>query len=516
MLARLGIALTATSLVMIVGCSDPNDPQTWIKRLRNPKYATEAVKRLRDLKDPVAVKPLCDLYQEYESPNILKAIISFKHPDSVPTLIKALSFNEDNYHNATLAAAALAEMKATEAVAALIKVLEKPMSIRSRANLAKLSAINALMELESKEAVPALIEVAGAPPEHQDFLLAKRAMEALGAVGDPSAVSVLIRGLFASSTVQGSSFPQARVALVRIGEPAVEPLLKAMRGQDTELNEMAKQLSFGERVIVNKIARVLGDMRASTAVPALLKKLPQGRDVEEPGLAGVIEALGKIGDRRAIGPLVSLVRNARADAKLRIQVCSALTLIPGSAITLPVLLELAEKGYVNGNYTDLREAAVMAYSRIVGEDARDGVQKVKAMLEAEKLKGYKATIGVFGEALERVKLALECGDDVRCYAKTLGDTAATPVQREKSGIMIGLLPEGRVALDALVKALPDREPILRLFFLQSAIRIGKGSDTELVKTITDLEAKDSKRRAKFLGGDLASAERIALAVIKRK
>jgi hypothetical protein len=197
------------------------------------------------------------------------------------------------------------------------------------------------------------------------------------------------------------------------------------------------------------------------------------------------------------------------------QACQALTVI-GDKAALPSLLKVAETGYIEGGYTNLREGAVMAYARVVGAEAKAGEAKVKAMIDDPKIKAFKETQGVFKEAYDRMKVALECGDDAACYGKKVNNTSLTLAQREKAGIMIGILESGRAALDALVRALPVREPILRLFFLESAKRIGKASDAELVKTIETLVAKDSKRAIKFLGSDLASADKIALAIVQRK
>ncbi len=111
---------------------------------------------------------------------------------------------------------------------------------------------------------------------------------------------------------------------------------------------------------------------------------------------------------------------------------------------------------------------------------------------------------------------MECGDDAKCYGKKVLDKSLKLAQREKAGIMIGVLDTGRDALPELVKALPVREPVLRLYFLMSAKRIGLPSDTELVKTLEYLAEKDSKRKVKYLGADLASADKVTLAAIVAK
>lgn len=516
-LVARSMLIFSSCALLLSACNDPKDPQTWIKKLNSAKESKEAVRQLKKMgpkRAAAAVEPLCKLFAADPDPETLKAIVSFKDKRSIPTLIEALDFREEDYHNASVAAMALAKMKAVEAVPALIKVLKKSLPIKSRANKAKVAAIEALRLLGDKKAVPALIAVAEGRPERQDFFLNKKAMTALGDLGDPEAIPVLIRGLFMASTIQGVSFPMARVALVKIGSKAAPALLAAMDGKDARLNLMAKELKFIEGVVLNKVAIVLGDMRAKAAVPRLLELLSKA-NLKETKSAGIIEALGKIGDKRAVPALNKLVLNKKATYKLRAQACSALTVL-GDKSSVPALLTVAEKGFMDGGYYNLREAGAMAYGRIVGAEAAQGVKIFEGMLADKELKKYKQNYATFKEAFDRVKLGLECKDDAKCYGKKLHDKKLSLAQREKAAVMVGILPNGREALGDVVKALPIREPILRLFLLQSAMRIGTKSDAALVKTLTELAVKDSKRKTKFHGADLASADKIALANILGK
>lgn len=514
--------LACSFLLNFVACSDPKNPQTWIKRLRDPEYAPEAVKQLEKIGNPVAIKPLCDLYKDFESPNILKAIISFKgkDPDSMTCLLRALDLTtEDKYNNSTMASQALAELKAVEAVDALAKVAEKTMPLKSRANLARQAAIRALAAIGDKKAVPVLIKILEGKPTEQDFLLNKEAAVALGNIADPVAIPSLLKGLFMSSSIQGTSFPQARVAMVRMGQPAVKPLIEALQGKNEKLNAMPKEWDWKDEnpkaVIQNKLAIVLGDMMAKDATPALLELLDKADiEGEETTIAGVIEALGKIGDERAVEPLVKILTNKKANWKLRMQVTSALTVMNAKK-ALSALLEVAQTGEVEDGYTNLMEAAAMAYGRIVGAEAEKGEAKVKEIMKNEKLKAEE-TQKLFTEILERMSVAKECKDDAACYGKKIVDDKQSLVKREKAGIMIAILPDGRKALNDLIKALPEREPVLRLYYLMAAKRIGQASDTELVKLIETLVEKDSKRTIKALGADLASEDKVALAVVQSK
>jgi HEAT repeat protein len=503
---------------LLVACEDPKDPKTWIKKLRNPEHATEAVKQLQKLGKPEAVLPLCDLYKDFESPTILKAIISFKDKQAIPTLIKALDTTEDKYHNITLAAAALADTKAPEVVEPLCKAAERPMAIKSRANLGRLAAIEALAEMKDKRAVPCLVNVLSKRPEEQDFLLNKRAAWALGEIGDPAAVPVLVRALFMASTIQGPCYPMARVALVKLGKVSIQPLIDAFQGKNEQLNAMGKALDFGEGVIRQKTAWVLGDMMATEALDVLLDAYNKAKlEVEDDainGLDGIIEALGRIVDPKVLKPLIKGLANAKANYKIRMQICQALTVIGGKE-SLPTLLEVMQKGFIEDGFTNLIEGAAMAFGRIIGAEAEQYYPKVQAIMKDKRLEAQQ-TQDLFKEVLKRMDLGKECKDDAACYGKVMATDSAELVKREKAGIMIGFLPDNRKALPDLVKALPIREPVLRLYFLQSAKKIGTAKDTELLSTLQTLYDKDSKRTVKALGADLASEDAVTLAVVKRK
>lgn len=512
---RLTLVLVAA--LQLAACNDPNNPQTWIKRLRQPEHAAEAVRRLRELGDPVAVPALCELYKDYPHAHILRTIISFKDRRAVPTLVSALDFEEQNYHNASLAAQALAVLGAREALPALVRVLERPLPLKSRANLAKQEALRAIVRLGDRSAVPALLKVLEASPEQQDFFLNKLAAAALGEFGDPAAVPALIRALFRSSTVQGSLFPQAEVALVQIGAPAVAPLLEALQGRDQALNALGQTLEFRPGVVLGKTAIVLGSLRARAAVPVLLERLALPEARRDPASAGVIEALGKIGDRRAVTPLLALLTDGEAEQGLRIQSTTALLLI-GDKRALPALLAMAEKGYLEGGLWDLRVKAAEAYSGLVGQEAAGGAPVFDAILADEQLSqpGYRTVRQFFSAARERIKLALACGDDVACYAARLNAPGSAPAMREKAAIMIGVLPDGRGALAEVIKALPTRDPVsFRQFLLETIKRIGRADDAALVAALRLAVERDARLSPRFLGADLASLDRITLALVQR-
>ena len=156
-MSRFTVLVVGVSF-LLTACDDPKDPQTWIKKLRDPEHATKAVESCTSsaIPWPSSRCAICSRTSRARRSSRRSSTWSKRTQEQAihPTLICALDFTEDKYHNATLAAKALADLKAIEAVEPLGKVLERPMAIKSRANLAKLAAIKALAELGDKQAVP--------------------------------------------------------------------------------------------------------------------------------------------------------------------------------------------------------------------------------------------------------------------------------------------------------------------------------------------------------------------------
>jgi HEAT repeat protein len=160
----------------------------WVALLRVPERAVEAVKTLERSGRPEAITPLCELYNDFASPLILRAIITLMKCDpgnklGRAALVGSLRPEPDKYFLTILAADALGDLRATEAVLPLGAVLDRSFGVRARANLAKLAAIRSLIKIRDPRAAPFLTRAAGRssdPPEVQ-----KAAAEALRHLAAP-------------------------------------------------------------------------------------------------------------------------------------------------------------------------------------------------------------------------------------------------------------------------------------------------------------------------------------------
>jgi HEAT repeat protein len=414
-----------------------------------------------------------------------------------------------------MAAGVLGEMKAVDAVEPLIKAADKQLPVKSRANSVRLAAIRALVKIGDSRAVPLLDKILTTSANEQDFLLNQKAALGLAELRDPSSVPFLLKGLFMTGR-QTNIFQECRLALVRIGDPAVAPLIELLQERNADIRQMATELQFDKQtpgIVPFKAAVVLGDLRAKKAVGPLIARL------NVPAKGGehnaVLIALGQIGTPQAVDMLINMARGAKVQPPLRAAATDGLYL-SGDKRAVPTLMELAKSGYIvapNGEKaSDLRANAAIDLARIAGKEHFDAF---KALVDKET-----AVQGVFGEALDRMQVAKECGTNLGCYGKVLNDPSWT--RAEKAAFAIGFSGDAARGIPLLlaalkpVAALPqDRYPVHQAI-LYSLTRLGtkscKECEDKLIKQI------DRDEKAVRIPGarDLLAETRVALAVIQNK
>src|SRR5258708_714387 len=242
----LALSLAALAAALSVGnlaCQgDPDDPMTWAKQVKDLRTQKEALDHLANMdveKARPAVPALIELYQDDKRPEHLEALARYRDPRTKALLIAALEYTDDDFDRATIAAGALGEMKDPEAIAPLIKAVEKPLPIKSRANSTRIAALRALVKIGDKRAVPTLMKVLTTSADDQDFLLNQKAALGLAEFRDPQSIPALIKGLF--MTGRGTqTFQERRLALVRIGPPAVAPLAELPQAKNAATHSMPR------------------------------------------------------------------------------------------------------------------------------------------------------------------------------------------------------------------------------------------------------------------------------------
>ena len=474
----LGLGFVVLGLMACV--SDPRDPNTWIKKLSDPRDQKDAVMQLRRIGDPVAVPPLVELYKKTKDAEVLKAIASFKDKRSVPTLVDALDFSEDSCEPSAAAATALGDINDPAAVDALIKALQKPLPVKTRCNVVKLESMKALAKMKAPAALDALVKVLETSADEQDFFLNQEAAKSLGEFADPRAVPALIRGLFMVG--RGADIYQpCRVALLKIGAGSVQPLVDAHLHKNDALEADGKKNEFRPGLIEQKTALVLGDLRAKAAVPTLLGTLKKPKVGDNH--RGALYALGMIADPATTKDVVALLNDAKQDYTDRISAAEALNFI-GDPASFPALLAAAKSADVmkdGAKYPDVRIAAAMSYARMGGAAEQAAFAPVAA--------AEKAAPEQFKECATRLEVAKKCAKDVGCYIGALDDPSLP--KQEKAGFMLGHL--GKEALPGLVKKISAREPIVRLAVLHS---IGLLADKGAADVLKALDAQIDTDRTK--------------------
>ena len=163
----------------------------------------------------------------------------------------------------------------------------------------------------------------------------------------------------------------AAEALVKIGAPAVEPLIAALKDKDSDVRYAA--------------AKALGEIKDPRAVEPLIAAL---KDESSSVRRAAAEALGKIGDPRAVEPLIAVPKDYYSG--VRYAVTKALVKIGAPAVE-PLIAALKDK---DSKDSDVRQAAAEALGEI--KDPR-AVEPLIAALKDGDSDVRKAAAKALGE-----------------------------------------------------------------------------------------------------------------------
>jgi HEAT repeat protein len=517
--AALALAFTVCFAPACQG--DPNDAMTWAKQLKNLRTQKEALDHLANMdveKARPAVPALIELFQDTKRPEHLEALARYLDPRTKQIMVEALDYTDDDFDRATIAAGVLGDMKAADALPALIKAAEKELPVKSRANNARISAMRALVKIGDRRAVPTLMKILTTSADEQDFLLNQKAALGLAEFRDPQSIPALTKGLFMTGRGTGI-FQECRLALVRIGAPAIDPMIALLKEENPEIQEMAKKLKFEAPppegtpgVVPHKAAIILGDLRAKKAVPVLAARLHQKARGDEHRSALI--ALGYIATPQAVEAILADLKDTKADPAERASAADALYL-SGDRRAVPTLLEVAKSGYVMSGgqkASDLRASSAIALARIAGKET---YEPFKALFDKET-----AAQGVFGLALERMNVAKECDRDVACYGRKLNDKL--PERSEKAAFAIAFSGDAKQGLPILLGAMkpittmvPERYPVHQAILFALA-RLGSKDCKECIDKLDKQIDRDEKAVRLPGARDLLGETRVTEAIILNK
>jgi len=465
-------AASALLVATLAGCNtDPSKPAYWVDRLtsRGVQQRIEACNHLRKMND-LASTPKIEALLKDEDPRVRMAAAGalgdLGDKGAVQPLIEALDFSVGggtdretrtiNEANKAIAIA-LGELGDHAAGPAEVKLL------RSRDHYVLLAAVEALGTLRDHAAVEPLMAIA--TDDSVEPFIAKKAIMALGRIGDPRAVPAVERMLFRER--QGVSFyPEASFAVFEIGEPAATPLIQLLAGKDKPFEKWAEENQILPEALLAKTAQVLGDVGDPRAEPALLSRLryESPSDYKLLVRANAAESLGLLRDKAAAKPIAALL--GEPEANIRDAYGRALVLI-GDPSVVPELLKAAQTGS-----WDAREGSLHALSNLATGAEIPAMEKLIAEEPSRWTKecadagndpaDCKAALGkhlqILSGHLARLEAAKACGASEACWLGKLKDPKG-PV-RERAAFELGRLGDAK-AIPALLAALKDDDLLAR-------------------------------------------------------
>src|SRR5678815_5448703 len=306
------VALALSLGLLAAGCSkDPSTPEYWEAQLDAAQRPSEKVRVLETLRSSKRL-------DKRFAPMLNARLASEKSPETRAVIARALG-----------------ELKDPRGATALIALL------RSRDDYVRQDAIAALGELHAQAAVPTLVELAlddKSPPA-----VNRRSIVALGEIRDPRAIPALLKAMFKQrgNTVFAQ---EASYSLFQIGKPAAGALTAVLEGKDRELTAWARANDVVEAVVLVRAAESLGDFRATSAEPALVKQLSYKTTAPEQTLYARMAAastLGKMRSAQGRNALEALLDESEPLA--RAEYARALVLI-GGRDAIPALQRSAGHG----------------------------------------------------------------------------------------------------------------------------------------------------------------------------
>ncbi len=341
-----------------------------------------------------------------------------------------------------------------------------------------------LGDLRDKRGVQVLIKAMEQPSESQPVKVHRAAAAALGKIGDPSAVDALLTVTYRvpDAATSKNIGVQSKQAIVAIGDPAIDAVIKMLKGEHTEVQKLAAQVGIDQFNIQQTAALILGAMGSPKAVDELLKIFPledckaadpaaaKKKDEEElepdaayAGLRAVVaNALGFIGDEKGVEPMCTCATASKNPADM-FPIHEALGRIGGTK-AVDCLVNVIK----TGEYTkdaiataDLKYEARWESGRFaILAAGPDDVAKIKEAFAAQTDGKVKTELANWAKGLEVLE---KCKTDKDCYLGTLRDSNADWFAREKAAYEAAKLGDGdpKVALE-IAKAYKVRNPDARV------------------------------------------------------
>lgn len=469
---RLLIALCLVALTAL-GCdSDPKEPGLWERTLQKTRRPSDRVRIVESLRDSGNLNPgfLTFLHQQLateKSPEVkgalARAIATVGDKRSAKPLADAVDLapQDSATHGMNKEIAqALGQLGDPMAVPTLVRLL------KGKDNYTRVAAADALGALKAREAVEPLVEIAG--DETAEPFVTKKAVEALGRIGDARAVPALVK-LLTYERRSVSFYPESSFALFQLGRPASDALLPVLEGKDLDLIKWAQTKRINPASFYMKAAQVLGDLRERRAEGALLERLTftdQDARIQAVVRLQAAEALARMRSRAAIKPIATMVETPYADVR---QAYVRDLVLLGGRDALPQLARAAATGSFEARLAAAEGLAALGDARelpVLDKLVKGEPQATLAECRKEPVDGCEQPAALASRrsarlaALKaRLEAASACGADGACWEKRLASDPDRGV-RERAAFELGRAGNPG-ALAALAARLGEKDVYVR-------------------------------------------------------
>ncbi len=486
-------SLLAAASLFACKPTDPRNPEAWLSRLgeSDARKRVQAVQELRKLKAKVAAPQVAELLKDPQvREDAALALGDLGGPEQVQPLLDAIDTTVGAGSDQAARVANRTNSKIADSLGAIgdAKACDALLRLaRAKDDLVRLSATQSLGKVRCKAAAQELarmVDDESTPP-----ILIKKAIVALGQIGEPSAIPALQHALVLER--MGVSFlSEASFALVQLGAPAVEPMLALLEDKDAAWLAWAKEYNRATAGTYAKAAIVLGDLGDARAAPALLTRLKYLDPDPLPSTSKLLtsavrqfaaDALGRLRSKEAAPAIAALVSTKdNGDEDLSTFSANALVFI-GDRAQAKGLVKAASSGAIRPRIPVLQAAALLGEPELAAEiEALAAKEKkgkpancAKSMQELLQAPSAdeKGACDKLAEAIAAtaapLKAAAACapsGSAEACWTKAL--TAEGPLVRARAAYELGRLGAAG-AVPALIRACADQDYNARLAAIRS-------------------------------------------------
>lgn len=469
--STIGALLTAT---LLVGCDDESQPEYWIKKLDDPAKRPAAIKRLTQFyedgltkhnndRNAPEMKALLDkivtpMTQQYIKGDLddktridlLKALANTRDIKAKDAILKAITdfaAGKANHEEMTQAANYVKVLKLKEAAGPLLDAFTKIKVSNKDLGPPYKFTRDAMLVICDPSWKGKLIELLNRPIPNVDPQKADKdalntakneiywqtvAAEVLGELQAPEAIKPLFKAVLLPEKKNLAA--TAVVALIKIGKPAVVPLLDILANKDPEMAEISKKLGeSGKYAHIQAATLVLGSIGRAEARDPMIAALNAadndavramvGREMSKlPPSPEAIKALETAFEKVSVDALIPPGEPAK------IIIAASAEKFMDASIVPWLLKQVTMLKTAKGSKEDIDNIQLALLQTAMKVMKKDQIDEVKKAVDGE---GDDLSKKAFGQVSA---LLNACADNIGCYIAKIED----PATQEKNEQFVGI------------------------------------------------------------------------------